>query len=114
MGGARGMLTAPAFAVKRMRDWTSVWCGVPNMPACLLRNIAKFAGVHIYTEGDDVVYASNSLFAVHARYSGERIIHLPRPCTVVDPFTDNTIAKGVQSFTVALRRGQTGLWLLGH
>ena len=111
-GWARGMLTMPALAVKDMGDWISIWCGVPNMPACLLRNIAKFAGVHIYTEGDDVVYANNSLLAIHARYSGKRMVHLPKRYTVVDAFTGEILAKDAQSFEVMLNRGQTGLWLL--
>jgi len=108
------MLTAPALAVKDMGDWTSIWCGVPNMPACLLHNIAKSARVHIYTEGDDVVYAKNSLLAIHARYSGERTVYLPRRYTVVDAFMGEILAKDAQSFEVMLNRGQTGLWLLEH
>ena len=113
-GWARGMLTMPALAVKDMGDWTSIWCGVPNMPACLLHNIAKSARVHIYTEGDDVVYAKNSLLAIHARYSGERTVYLPRRYTVVDAFMGEILAKDAQSFEVMLNRGQTGLWLLEH
>jgi len=100
------------LAVKEFKDWRSVWCGVPNIPSPLLRGIAKRAGVHIYVDTDDVVYANKLLVAVHTRYSGKRHIVLPKPSAVVDAFTRKTIARNAKAFDVHMERGTTGIWLL--
>ena len=36
--------TKPAFAVKKMPDWTSVYCSVPRLPTAVIRNIAALPG----------------------------------------------------------------------
>ena len=102
----------PGLAAKDMGTWRSVWCGVPNLPAPLLRGIARWAGVHIYSDQDDVVYASHSLLAIHARHAGQRTVLLPRPLDLADAFTGQAVARGAREFRVVLGCGQTGLWLL--
>ena len=37
---------------------TSVYSSAPILPAALLRNIARAAGCNIYSDADDVVYAT--------------------------------------------------------
>lgn len=100
------------LCVKEFKDWTSVWSAVPNIPSSLLRNIAGYAGVHIYDKGDDQVFASERLLAIHTRYAGERIIKLPKKCDIYDPFKKDYIAKKVQEFKVDLPAASTGLWML--
>ena len=102
----------PTLAVKRMKDWTSIWCGVPDLPAVLLRGIAKSAGVHIYDDADDFVCANRVMLAVHTRYAGKRTIRLPRACKVVDAFTDQVIAERATSFDVQLKQYETRMWWL--
>lgn len=115
--GQRGMAHyeidgGPGLAVKDLGAWRSVWCGVPNLPAPLLRNIARWAGVHIYSDRDDVVYATPSLLAVHARHAGERRVLLPELRQVVDAFSGEVVAENAKEFRVELGCAQTGLWLL--
>ena len=102
----------PGLAAKDLGTWRSVWCGVPNLPAPLLRGIARWVGVHIYSDQNDVVYASHSLLAIHARHSGERDVRLPKECDVVDAFTGEVVARKARQFRVSLGCSQTGLWLL--
>jgi hypothetical protein len=97
-----------------MDDWTSVWCGLPVLPPVILRNIARGAGVHIYSDGDDFVTANRFMVALHARYAGERTIRLPQPATVTDLMTGKRVAKKVATFRVNLKRNETGMWLLGE
>ena len=78
----------PGLAVRDFGTWRSVWCGVPGLPAPLLRGIARWAGVHVYSDQDDVVYATRSLLAVHARHAGRRIVRLPARCDVTDADRD--------------------------
>lgn len=100
------------LAVKEFKDWRSVWCAVPNLPSPLLRGVAKTAGVHVYLDTDDVVYANDLLLAVHTRYSGTRRVALPRPCNVTDAFTHKRIAANAAAFDIHMEKGTTGIWLL--
>ena len=102
----------PGLAVRDFGSWRSVWCGVPGLPAALLRGIARWAGVHVYSGQDDVVYATRSLLALHARHAGRRTVRLPARCDVTDAFTGQPVATKAREFPVDLSRGQTGLWLL--
>ncbi|MGD9494980.1 MAG: beta-galactosidase [Armatimonadota bacterium] len=107
-----GDVFEPGMAVKDMGEWTSVWCGVPPVPAPLLRGIARAAGVHIYDDAEDFVCANSAMVALHTRYAGERTIRLPRRCRVVDAFTGEQVGADIDSFTVPLRRYETRMWWL--
>ncbi len=80
------------------------------LPAPLLREIARSAGVHIYTEGGDYVTAGASLLALHAAFSGTHHIRLPRQAKVTDALTGAVVGDGLSEFAVHLNLGQTGVW----
>jgi hypothetical protein len=86
------------------RSWLSA---VPSLPATALRAIARRAGVHLYVETGDQVIAGRGFLAVHAAWSGERSVRLPRPCRVEDAFTGAVLADGADTFTLRLRTGDT-------
>ena len=66
--------TTPAV-VHKGRNYYSAYTGLP--PA-FLREIACDAGVYIYSEDDDAIYANASYLAVHtSKRPGPRTIHLP-------------------------------------
>lgn len=102
--------TMPGFVVKEMGDWRSVWASVPNLPPAILRNIASQAGVHIYGDGDDVIYANQSMLSLHARYAGKRTIKLPQPSRVVNALTNEVISEKTTSFDISLRQFETCIW----
>jgi len=102
----------PGLVVRHFGTWRSVWCGVPNLPSPLLRGIARWAGVHIYSDQDDCVYATSRLLCVHARHGGQRHIRLPQPLEVTDAITGETVSRGVRTFSVDLSPHETGLWTL--
>jgi hypothetical protein len=77
----------------------------------LLRNIARGAGVHIYDDADDQVFASERLLAVHVRYAGERVIRLPQASNVYDPFRKRYVAQKAKEFRVFVPAGGTELWV---
>jgi hypothetical protein len=43
----------PGFGVRRFPEWASVYIAAPNVPAPVLRGIARFSGVHRYSEEAD-------------------------------------------------------------
>jgi hypothetical protein len=104
----------PGFAVKAFPEWTSVYSAAPNLPASVLRGIARFAGVHIYSDAGDVLCVSRQLLGVHSVGGGKRTFVLPRPVEVVhDLFEDETIAKNTTVFEVTLPRASTSLFYTG-
>ena len=104
--------TKPAFAVKKMPDWTSVYCSVPALPTAVIRNIARAAGAHIYVDNDDFLAANNWLLTVCAASDGSRTIRLPKSATVVDALTGETTAKSTSQFEIDMKYGETRVWKL--
>jgi len=93
-------------------DWSSIYSTAPNLPADLLRNIARYAGCHIYNEENDVIYASRHFICLHSAQGGKRTIQLPKPTNVWDVFTEKQIASSVASFQADIPPGSTGLYYL--
>jgi hypothetical protein len=94
--------------------WTSIYAAVPTVPAALLRGIARFAGVHLYNEAGDVLYATPDLLSVHTVSGGSRSFRLPRRVEVVyDLYNDGLIARNASEFSVALQPASTALYYTG-
>jgi len=104
----------PGFAVKTYPEWISIYCAAPNIPASVLRNIARFAGAHIYNEEGDVLYATPQLLGVHTVSGGRRRFKLPLPVDeVYDLFEQKTIAANVGAFQVDLTPMSSALYYTG-
>jgi hypothetical protein len=105
----------PGFAVKTFPDWTSVYVAAPNLPAPVLRGLARFAGVHLYSDQGDVLYATPDLLAVHTLAGGPRTFTLPRPVEVVyDLFHERELAANASEFQAALPPASTALYFTGE
>ena len=80
----------------------------------MLRSIARFAGVHLYNEEGDVLYATSDLLAVHTVAGGQRTFTLPRPVeTVYDLYHVQLLAHNADRFTVQLPPASTALYYTG-
>lgn len=101
------------FAVKEFKNWKSVFIGVPNVPSNILRNIAYYAGAHVYCDDDDVVYANKKFLAIHTNNGGYKRIKLPKRSDVYDAFSEEIVAKDVEEFTDHLPQYATKLYFLG-
>ena len=73
----------PGFAVREFPGWKSIYVAVPNIPAPVLREVARFAGVHLYNEEGDVLSVSRNLLSVHTLSGGERTFRLPSQQEVI-------------------------------
>jgi hypothetical protein len=110
----------PGLGVKKInpdsdRAWNSVYVATPNLPPQVLRGIARFAGVHLYSEDGDVLYATRELLSVHTVGGGKRTLRLPRTVEVVyDLFGKKEIARNVQQFEVELAPASTSLFFTGE
>ena len=101
---------APGLLEKDCGGWHSIWSAAPAMPATLLREIARRAGVHISSNGGDQVFTAPGLLAVHAASDGARMLVLPEPMTLTDAFTGEPIVAEDGKLTITMRRGDTRVW----
>ena len=101
---------SPALLTKTFDHWQSWWSAVAPVPGAILREIARHAGVHIYTENGDQPLLAHGLLGVHAACDGERTVYLPGPSMVKDALTDELVAEAASQFTVTMKRGDTGIW----
>ncbi|MDW8073749.1 MAG: beta-galactosidase [Nitrososphaerota archaeon] len=104
----------PGFCVKEMADWRSIYFAAPKVPVSILRNIAKYAGVHIYSEDNDVVYANQYFLSIHSRKPGTKTIRLPRTTHVYDLISEKYVARDVSEFKVVMGPNETRLFFLGE
>jgi hypothetical protein len=86
----------------------------PNLPPQLLRGIAWHAGVHLYNEDGDVLYATPELLAVHTVSGGPRTFKLPGKAEVVfDLYRNLLLARDTTQFCVDLPPASTALFYTG-
>jgi len=88
-----------ALAMKRLKDWNSIYTLNPVLPVSLLRALARQAGIHIYNDRDDTLYASRSYLCLNADGAGERTLRWPSPARLFDPFTGRTLTQQTTEFT---------------
>ncbi len=97
-----------AVAAKRVGGGLSVYSGVLQLPASLLRDLARRAGVHVYSDQDDVVMAGNGWLALHATAAGTRTLRLPSASAYREVISGETLGPAT-SLSFDLQQGDTRL-----
>ena len=82
----------PGLVVRQFAAWTAVFSTAPLLPRDLLRNLAEFAGVHLYVDTPDVVWACEDMLAICVNEPGTRRVRLPGRRTVTDLYRDERVA----------------------
>jgi hypothetical protein len=100
---------AREVGICRNRDWTSLWAPTAAMPAGSYRELARAAGVHIFSDRDDVFYANRSLVCLHAKSNGQRVLRFPTNVEVHDALTDELEASSARQWRSDLKEGETRL-----
>ncbi|MBM3472310.1 MAG: hypothetical protein FJX75_03425 [Armatimonadetes bacterium] len=101
---------SPAAAVTA--DGKSAYLGALHVPARLLRNLLKRAGVHLYSDTDDVILVDREFLGVAATSAGTKTLSLPEAYTVVDALTGQTLAVRTDNLELTIQLGETRLLLL--
>lgn len=89
----------PAAAEKMTGKARDIFWGGNVMPTDLFRKFAKDAGVHIYSDSNDVIFAGNGFLTFHAATSGRKTIRLPQPARISDLFTGNLLGENIKEFS---------------
>ncbi len=94
--------------------WNSVYVATPNVPSPVLRGIARFAGVHLYNDDGDVLYATPRFVAAHTVKGGPRTFKLPQPAEVVyDLYNRQLLGQNTAEFCTQLPPASTALFYTG-
>lgn len=98
---------------RKMDGWTSVFAPKPNLPSTTLRKLARDAGVHIYSDAPEPLYANEHLLAAHSLKGGKRTFELPRRCRrITELFTHRVVAENATRFSDSLAAPSTVLYAL--
>jgi hypothetical protein len=90
----------------------AVYSAAPNLPAGLPRGIAPWAGVRVFCDSDDVLYAGRGMVALHASTTGEKRITLPAQARVRDFFGGRDWPQPTDVIECHARRGETFVFTL--
>jgi hypothetical protein len=111
----------PAFGVNTFNAesppfaWNSIYLARPDLPGPLLRGLARFAGVHLYSEDCDVLYGTPDLLSVHSVSDGPRTFRLPKPVEIIYVlFAEKVLAANASEFSIELRPASTALHITGQ
>lgn len=69
-----GVSNGGALASRRFPNWRSVICTIHSLPSELLRHFAAEAGVHVYSEHGDQVFAGPDWCAMSAKMPGRHVM----------------------------------------
>lgn len=97
----------PALSLKMQDGYQALYCASKYLSCDVIKEIARFAGCHIYSETDDVLYANANYITVHAASSGHKMIALPKKCKVTDAYDGTAYGNDTDMVELELLKGET-------
>ena len=93
-------------------DYATIFSTAVPLPASLWRNIARYAGAHVYCEDNEVVMADSSIVALHSLKSGPKRLALPGTFHVHDLVTCAEYASQTNEIVFDLQAPETRVFLI--
>ncbi|MEA2063460.1 MAG: hypothetical protein U9P14_07180, partial [Gemmatimonadota bacterium] len=90
----------------------SIYIGTKYVQSALLRETARRAGVHLYSESGDVLYADANFVVIHARTGGLKRLNFPRSVDVWEVFEKKLYGRKVKELKFKMKFGQTKVFCL--
>ena len=84
------------------------------MSSDFLRSLAADAGVWLYNDTDDVVYANSAFLVLHAATGGRKTVKFPRKADVADVFTGEILARNVTECAFDVKMLETKVFYYGN
>lgn len=100
----------PAISLKECEGYTSIFYGAKLIDRSVLRAIARFAGAHIYSDSEDVLFVGKNYITHHSARSGEKRIFLPKPCRVTEVYENKIYAENAKEFAFEAYFGETKMF----
>lgn len=98
------------LAVKKMDDWVSVLSAAPLVPRAILRNIAREAGCHVYTDALGQTCHCEGFVGIFFHEDGACRVDLPRRANkVIEVYGDKVVGNDCTSLTLEGRRNHAVL-----
>ncbi len=107
----------PALTVKKVGKGNIIYSALTILPTAFYRNAAKLAGVHVYSDANEALYASKRFLVVNtaAGSSGKRHFSLPEKAPAVyEVISGRLLGKNVDAFSDKLTEKQTAIYYLGN
>ncbi len=102
----------PGVNIADMKNHRSVYAATgPDLTVPALKDVARKAGLHLYSEHEQPVYANSRFLAVHTAQGGLQTIRLPRRSAEVrELFSDRVVAKNCTAFEYEFSSPDTALF----
>lgn len=104
----------PALTLKEQEGYTSIYSGSKYLSCDVIKEIARYAGCHIYSETDDVLYANRNYVTIHAASSGKKVITLPWCCNAYEVYEEKYYGKGTDRIEFELLKGETKMFRISY
>jgi len=103
----------PGLFVKDFGSHKIAWSAAVPLPESLLRELARWAGCHVWCEENDVISASESIVSLHSVKSGPRTISLPSARDVWDLTTGAKVGERMTEIQVDITAPETVVYYTG-
>ena len=110
----RNRRNMPVMALKKLDNCNIIYSAVPFLSRAMLRNIAAFAGVHLYSKEDVVMAADNRLLMFHNGCESKRKLKVALPPgvkSVKDAFSGKQLSSG-EAFELHLDNPDTRILIV--
>lgn len=101
----------PGLVLKSFQDWTAVFSAAPMLPPKLLRALAEKAGVRLYADEGDCLFACRDIITLSADTAGRKTIRLPAQRRVYDAFAGKDLGTR-DAFSFEMPRYDTRMFFL--
>ncbi|ODR52506.1 hypothetical protein BEI59_10770 [Eisenbergiella tayi] len=105
-------LGLPAYGLKEMDGWTSVYCAPQILRAELLASLAEYAGCHLYNKDDDILCANKNFVMIHASYKGTHTLYFKNPCSPFEVYEKKYYGHNITRLELEMRLGDTLMFSL--
>ncbi len=110
----------PSFLIREIahekdptQGWKSIFLGEPLINERIFRGICQYAGVHIWSHSDDVIYVRPPFLTLHCRNDGPHIITLPEHRRACNLLTEQEWETEGNHLRIEAPAGTTHLLLIG-
>ncbi|MBQ7783970.1 MAG: hypothetical protein IJ368_08380, partial [Oscillospiraceae bacterium] len=76
----------------------------------VVREIARYAGCHIYMDNDDVLYANQNYITIHAQASGQKVIKLPKKASAYELYEKRYYSELSDEIVFDMVKGETKMF----